>query len=649
MRKSEFDSRMMPPKPDYLIKQSKAGLTGLQLRRLIISEAARRAGCEDESEIADFSRRNPDLCNPIADLPGLELAFETILEVIRQKKKIVIYGDFDCDGISSVVLMLDFLEVIPQAEPERISWFIPDRFDDGYGVTEVGLRGCMAKENPDLLIVVDCGSSSRKELDGLLKGEFGREVGAIVIDHHGVSETSEPHPAIAHLNPHAHPVKTHAGRGLRDMCAAGLVFLFCDAMSKAKNISTWDYERALIFAGMATYADVVPLRRINRTLVKKSIWLCNQEQFKRVLGLRALHKRLHRRARQRVWVDEHTFGFEWGPCLNANGRLDHARTSVELLRSKKPREALRKAYECVTMNTRRIAIQQGILEEADRQARAQVEDRNPVKIILAASPEWEVGVVGIVASKLKERYYRPVIVCGMDEEDNWRGSGRSIEKYDMGKWFREAKELKRIQSGGGHPMAGGLRFTEKQRLVFHNWLNDDKRCSLSQKDFVPQCESLADATELEVADWWQLITGLAPFGQKNLWRPIFLREAQLESFLLHGFGEKPQPQTEIKQPPETTTAENKADSGDGNENTANEESAPKPTLVTGHFLTHVNGMPVKTSVTWRDVDRARREWRVGKKFILELDVRRKGRKDDVSYYFAVLNSWEMPEEPETAH
>jgi hypothetical protein len=157
---------------------------------------------------------------------------------------------------------------------------------------------------------------------------------------------------------------------------------------------------------------------------------------------------------------------------------------------------------------------------------------------------------------------------------------------------------------------------------------------------------LADATELEVADWWQLITGLAPFGQKNLWRPIFLREAQLESFLLHGFGEKNQPQTEIKQPLETTTAENKGDSGDGNENTADKESVPKPTLVTGHFLTHVKGMPVKTSVTWREVDRARLEWRVGKKYILELDVRRKGRKDDVSYYFAVLNSWEATAESE---
>lgn len=647
MRKSEFDSRKLPPKPDYLINQPKTGLTSYQLRKLIIVEAARRAGCESDSEIADFCRRNPDLCNPIADLPGLELAFETVLDAVRQKKKIVIYGDFDCDGISSVVLMLDFLEAIPQAEPERISWFIPDRFDDGYGVTEAGLRGCIAKEDPDLLIVVDCGSSQRKELDGLRKGEFGREVGAIVIDHHGVSETSEPHPAIAHLNPHAHPVKTPAGRGLRDMCAAGLAFLFCDAMSKAKNISAWDYERALIFAGMATYADVVPLRRINRTLVKKSIWLCNHEQFKRVLGLRALHKRLHRRARQRVWVDEHTFGFEWGPCLNANGRLDHARTSVELLRSQKAREALRKAYECVTMNTRRIAIQQSILDEADIQARAQVEDRNPVKIILAAAPVWEVGVVGIVASRLKERYYRPVIVCGMDNENNWRGSGRSVEGYDMGKWFREAKDYKRIQSGGGHPMAGGLRFTEKQRLVFHDWL--DERCSLSQEDFVPRCEGLADAKELPVEDWWQLITGLAPFGQKNVWRPIFLREARLESFLVHGFSETNQWPEEEKPSAEKTNPEKMAESADENDNKADEEAAPPPALITGHFLADEKTKPVKVSVTWREVDRARREWRVGKKYILELDVRRKGRKDDVSYYFAVLNSWEMPEEPEAAH
>jgi hypothetical protein len=196
-------------------------------------------------------------------------------------------------------------------------------------------------------------------------------------------------------------------------------------------------------------------------------------------------------------------------------------------------------------------------------------------------------------------------------------------------------------------MAGGLRFTENQRLVFHDWL--DERCSLSQKDFVPRCEGLADAKELPVEDWWQLITGLAPFGQKNVWRPIFLRDAQLESFLLHGFGAEKEPQQEVKESAEKLATEKTSETVDKNDDKSDEEAVPEPTLITGHFLTWDNSRPVKMTVTWREVERARREWRVGKKYILELDVRRKGRKDDVSYYFAVLNSWEMPEEPKTAH
>ena len=128
--------------------------------------------------------------------------------------------------------------------------------------------------------------------------------------------------------------------------------------------------------------------------------------------------------------------------------------------------------------------------------------------------------------------------------------------------------------------------------------------------------------------WWQLIAGLAPFGQKNVWRPIFLREARLESFLVHGFSEKNQPSEEAKQSAEKTNPEKKVESADEIDNKADEEAAPPPALITGHFLADEKTKPVKVSVTWREVDRARREWRVGKKYILELDVRRgkKGRE-----------------------
>jgi single-stranded-DNA-specific exonuclease len=630
----------MPPKPEYLFDRP-SGLSGLQLRQSIMRWAAIHAGCEGDPEIAEFQKHNPTLLNPIADLPGLDLAVETVLEAMRQMKKIVVYGDFDCDGIAAVVLMLDFLESVPGADASRIGWYIPNRFDEGYGVTEVGLRGCIAQKDPDLLIVVDCGSSSRTELKNLGDGVYGRPVGSIVIDHHGVSESSAPHPAIAHLNPHAHPVKSQAGRGLRDMCAAGLVFLFCDAMHATKDIR-WDRDRALVLAGVATYADVVPLCRINRAIVKKSIYLCNHKTVKPVLGLRALHKRLHRRSHKHVRIDEYTFGFEWGPCLNASGRLDEATASVKLLRARTGREAIRKAYECVAMNNRRIGIEMRILAEAERQARAQVEDRIPVNVILVAAPAWEVGVVGIVAGRLKERYHRPVIVCGMDENDVWRGSGRSVEGFDMGEWFREAKEKGMIVTGGGHPMAGGLRFTENQRSHLHEWLNGC--CTLSQMDFVPRCGIYAEACDFEQKDWWSLINGLAPFGQRNPWRPILLCDAKLEHFLLHDFGGEPQPDPKAQKAAEKEKGNiaEEPDSKAADEADAEAQGLKMsgPALITGSFTTETHASP-PIRATWREVDRARREWHRGHRYILELDVRRKGGKDDYSYYFAVLNSWEM--------
>jgi hypothetical protein len=202
-------------------------------------------------------------------------------------------------------------------------------------------------------------------------------------------------------------------------------------------------------------------------------------------------------------------------------------------------------------------------------------------------------------------------------------------------------------------MAGGLRFTDEQRSAFHNWLDDC--CTLKEDDFKPRCESLAAAEVFEPEEWWQLIQGLAPFGAKNLWRPILLRNVELESFLLHGFDSKrtspkkaadatktpphSKPPIPGKEPVPSPNLEPEEETEPDAEN-----KPADPALATGRFLTK-NSQPRKISATWRDLARVRREWHPGNIYTLELDVRRKSLESGFSYYFVVLNSWKMPAVP----
>jgi len=624
MKKSCFIPGLPPPVPEVLIPPPEnAGNREVNhaYRLQIIEHAARLCGCQTKEEIREFSVKLPPLRNPMDKLLEWGRAVERIREALAAGEKIVVFGDYDCDGVTSTVLMLDGLTAIG-IPSERLGWFIPNRFDHGYGVTDSALKLCLSREQPDLLIVVDCGTNSHDQLQKLRDGGFGgRPVEAIVIDHHHLAKPDKNHPAFVLLNPTSIR-EDDTNRGLSKMCAAGLVFLFWEAVVAKLGCSNWDRQRAVILAGLATQADVVPLSHINRALVKHSInALASRPNH--VLGLRALHRQLHRKKQVLPPVDEVTFGFEWGPCINACGRLDDALSAVELLKVKDGRPAVLLARECDTMNRRRINTHMRILDEADEQARAQVLNQPPAKVILAAAPHWNNGVVGIVAARLRERYSRPAFVCGMDKKGNWCGSGRSVPGYDIGTVLALAKSKKAdetkddeedntlIISGGGHPMAGGLRFTEANRPRLAAWLNE--QCKMKVEDFKPKCEIFAPAEALNVSQWRQLIYGLQPFGRDNPWRPIIIRKARLE-----------------KMKDIVLTDRLHAGKSDRPENTF--------TIFAGHF-TAMNGG--RFQANWVDEERVRREWIEGRRYTLELDVpnQKNVRQSDFVEPFLVIDCW----------
>jgi len=237
-----------------------------------LEAAAKFVGCKTEKEIGDFLNPTPIIHNTISSLPDYKKAVSCIKDAVRTKKKIVIFGDYDCDGITALVQLMDFLSAVTGLE--KHSWFIPNRMADNYGLTRSSLKRCIDLYNPQLLIVVDCGSNSIAEIDWL----ENKGIKCIIIDHHSIVPSDKPHPAAAHLNPKAFDMKNPSIDKLTTMSASGLAFLFCEQYAKEEFITNWNRNRSLLLAGLGTLADVMPLVGINRALLKHSLILANNKK-----------------------------------------------------------------------------------------------------------------------------------------------------------------------------------------------------------------------------------------------------------------------------------------------------------------------------------------------------------------------------------
>jgi single-stranded-DNA-specific exonuclease len=458
-----------------------------------------KAGFGDVDAAEKFLQpRLQDLSDPFL-LSGVREGVYRILQAIDRKQRIVLYGDYDVDGVTSLAMLTRMLRLYG-AEPSQ---FLPHRIDEGYGLSAEGVTRCLQVFQPELFIALDCGTASIEQI-GLIKAQ-GTDV--IVIDHH--EPKSQLPECQALINP-----KT--GSSFHYLCTIGLVFKLCHGLLKQRRLAEVDLKDFLDLTAVGTVADLAPLVGENRTLVYHGL---KRLVSSRWIGLRALIRRTGIEGP----VKATDVAFRIGPRLNAAGRIGAAQEALDLLLTEDASAADRLAESLDRQNRERQAVEQTTVDEAF----ALLADRfDPLSAaIVVGSRGWHPGVVGIVASRLMRHFHRPTIVIGFDEDGIGKGSGRSIPGFSLVRAL-EACDGVLIQFGG-HEMAAGVTLQFDRLASFTKMFLAAARDTLPKDLLTPKyvIDAVVSGRELN----FEFLTGyerLQPFGVGNP-APLFcLRGAE---------------------------------------------------------------------------------------------------------------------------
>ncbi len=360
-------------------------------------------------------------------------AAQRLLAAINGNERIAVFADYDVDGGSSAALLIDYLRQMGR----HATLYVPDRIDEGYGPNEAAMAGLAADH--DLIVCVDCGTLSHGPIEAASAADV------IVLDHHLGAETLPP--AVAVVNPN----RQDESGDLAHLCAAAVVFLVlveANRLLRDDGIKGPDLLGMLDLVALATVADVAPLIGVNRAFVRQGLSIMGRRDR---IGLAALADV----ARINTAPDSYHLGFVLGPRVNAGGRIGKADLGARLLSTQDPSEAAALAAKLDELNAQRRAIESDVRDLAI----AQVESRGlDAPLIWAAADGWHPGVVGIVASRLKETANRPSVVIGFDGDEG-KGSGRSVTGIDLGAAVHRLASEGLLVKGGGHRMAAGLTVT----------------------------------------------------------------------------------------------------------------------------------------------------------------------------------------------
>ncbi len=404
-----------------------------------VSEPLARAmvarGFVDDGDIASYlSSSLKDITDPFS-ISHMEDACRRLWLAVQNKEKILIYGDYDCDGITSVAVLARFLKGIGH---EAVEIFIPNRLDDGYGLISECVKRCFDEHSPSLVVTVDCGVNSRDEVE--LMKSLGADV--IVTDHHEPDATTAE-PTVL-VNP-----KIDSPSSMADLAGVGVAFMLAYGTVKVSGIHKeeggFDIRSLLGFVALGTITDMVPLTRDNRILVNAGL---DSLRRNACAGLTALMDVVRVEPAE---LDSHHFGFMLGPRINAAGRLGKAEVALELLLTDDLGEANTIADRLDRANKERKKIEDGILKEALEMLEGQEEIGMG---IVVAKDGWHAGTLGIVASRLVGKYGRPAAVIAFDEDGNGKGSCRSVDGVNLAEVLNECHDL--LTSHGGHAMAAGV-------------------------------------------------------------------------------------------------------------------------------------------------------------------------------------------------
>ncbi len=433
------------------------------------------------------------------ELPRMDRAVDRILRAIENKERIVIYGDYDVDGVTSSAL----LQLVLRAAGATTTNFLPHRMDEGYGLTEDGIARCLKEHRPQLLLAVDCGTSSAHEIANLKK----QKVDTIVLDHH---EPAEQLPdCVALVNPKC----AASGEAACDYLASvGLSFKLAHALLKGdRGLSEHiDLRDHLDLVAVGTVADVVPLIGENRILVKAGLERLPHTQK---IGLRALMDV----ASVPDEVSPYHIGFRIAPRLNAAGRLADAMAALELLLTADTLRAKELATLLDGHNTERQRLEERMVEEAMAMARTQELDR----VLVLAKEGWHVGVIGIVASRVQQEFYKPTVVIGIEDKLG-KGSCRSITGFSIVDALRHCASL--LERFGGHEMAAGLSVKAHNIDPLRQKLNEFAAKTLTEDDLRQRLriDAVIALDDLD-ADFFEQLARLEPCGPENP-TPVFAVE-----------------------------------------------------------------------------------------------------------------------------
>jgi single-stranded-DNA-specific exonuclease len=443
------------------------------------------------------------LTDDLASLPdpsrmkGLDAAVARLCRALANKEQVTLWGDYDVDGVSSTALLSTFLREVGVT----VATYIPHRLGEGYGLNSKAIER-IAKDGTRLLVTLDCGITSHAEVS--LANSLGLEV--IVVDHHAVPETMPP--ALAVLN----PLQPGCDYPTKFLCAAGVAFNLAIGMRRALRQAGHfgsrpepNLKEYMDLVALATVADVVPLIGVNRLLVRHGL---RELSKARRPGVRAL-KYVCGLTGQEVTSGD--VGFRLGPRINAAGRLDDASLGLKCLTAASYESALPLARSLDAANAERQAIEKQILEQALEQAEARI--AYGAKGLVLHAEGWHPGVVGIVASRVVERFHRPTVMVGV-WEGLGRGSARSIERFHL----YDALKLcsGHLAKFGGHKHAAGLSVTPERLPGFVAAFEQVAAERLTEEDLVPRCkvDALVAPGELDV-EAVEALKVLAPFGAAN--------------------------------------------------------------------------------------------------------------------------------------
>jgi single-stranded-DNA-specific exonuclease len=492
----------------YEVAAAERLATGLGVSRPVGAILARRgfATVEDARRFLEAGERNDPLT-----LPGVAAACELIVTHLRHGSRIAVFGDYDVDGVCSTTILVRTLRSLG-ADPV---WELPSRFDEGYGLSTAAVER-LAARGVGLLLTVDCGITAVEQVAAARAA--GLDV--VVSDHHRPGEQL-PDCVVVHPGLAAEP--GGPAYGCPELCAAGVVLKLCEALQGATGGDPRAAEEHLDLAALATVCDLVPLRGENRRIVREGLVALGRTQKP---GLRAL---MSVAAIEPAELTEHSLGFRLGPRINAAGRMRRADAALELLLTEDAARAAEVARELDLLNGDRRQAETRILFAAEAACAPQASQA----AIVVAGEGWHPGVVGIVASRLVERWRRPCVVIALDEDGSGRGSGRSISPYDLHDGVAAcAAHLTRF---GGHRMAAGVELAADAVDPFRRALAAHAGAALAPEDLIPveRVDAIVPGGLLGLGLAEEL-ESLRPFGMGNPQPTLLVPAARFQNVTAMG-------------------------------------------------------------------------------------------------------------------